>query len=638
MALLLERVPWLYFPCLPLLGASPDREQTTLLNVSKVSKKGYVQFCARLTREIFHWEGPESGEWFGKRFLFHPSLTSLQQSARDGCPFCLFVWKQLTISTTTLPQFSPVFLIASLQHRMHIEKQEPDPGISEMHARPSTDFDVCIEPFEGKLQPLHGSTASVETYEQLQFWLNQCTNHHSPCNIGLDDHYLSTRLIDLTHWDSIRTLHIVNSIDIRGPRPPYMALSHRWNGSITAAASTASENIRTRLRSLNVDEMPLAFVHAVEVAQQLCVDYLWIDSICILQDSKDDWIRKSSIMGRVYSNAYCTIAAQMPLAVSSSGLFGSQDVENNSLDFSCCSEDGQFKTVRAVKTQPLWVDEFGRGVLQDRGWCLQELELSPRVLHYTPSHVLWECRTLKATQGWPTINVSDQLDLRGQARMVDRIHNQSIDKIYDSWLYTVAAYTSRQLTKFEDRLPALGGLARVMKRYAHSKYVAGIWAGDIRRSLGWKTGNRNAQLAWTPVGKDWRTTVTSRHGSYIAPTWSWVSVSGPIRHQRATMAEVDIGAQGAARLDSYNIQLATSDLFGQIGSAELFITAQVLDAVVSHDRKHIHDPYQNQTYGRWYGGIEFDVPAESESLMVVQCILLFFSPCPVRCRLSNGAG
>lgn len=45
------------------------------------------------------------------------------------------------------------------------------------------------------------------------------------------------------------------------------------------------------------------------VAQRLGVRYIWIDSLCIIQDSEEIWLEQSALMGQIYSNSFCNIAA-----------------------------------------------------------------------------------------------------------------------------------------------------------------------------------------------------------------------------------------------------------------------------------------------------------------------------------------
>lgn len=104
-----------------------------------------------------------------------------------------------------------------------------------------------------------------------------------------------------------------------------MTLSHRWEGLITETVSTTFQNVAERFKSLDSNILPLIFVDAVQVAYQLEVNYLWIDSLCIIQDSTQDWERESSFMANIYQSSYCTIAAEVSDA-SSLGLFRSADL------------------------------------------------------------------------------------------------------------------------------------------------------------------------------------------------------------------------------------------------------------------------------------------------------------------------
>jgi hypothetical protein len=41
----------------------------------------------------------------------------------------------------------------------------------------------------------------------------------------------------------------------------------------------------------------------------MSIQYLCIDSLCIIQDSEEDWKRESVSMMAVYSGSYCNVAA-----------------------------------------------------------------------------------------------------------------------------------------------------------------------------------------------------------------------------------------------------------------------------------------------------------------------------------------
>jgi hypothetical protein len=102
---------------------------------------------------------------------------------------------------------------------------------------------------------------------------------------------------------------------------------------------------------LDADTLLLAFQHAIDAAHKFGVSYLWIDNLCILQDSQKDFDREAGLMSKIFRNSHCTISADMADTVSL-GVFRAENVERDSVEFQLISETGELKTVRAVKEQP----------------------------------------------------------------------------------------------------------------------------------------------------------------------------------------------------------------------------------------------------------------------------------------------
>jgi len=80
---------------------------------------------------------------------------------------------------------------------------------------------------------------------------------------------------------------------------------------------------------MSVLDLPSTFQDAVRITKSLQVRYLWIDSLCIIQDDFSDWEREASLMGNVYANSFLTIAASSSTD-DSSGCLLSIDVRQNS--------------------------------------------------------------------------------------------------------------------------------------------------------------------------------------------------------------------------------------------------------------------------------------------------------------------
>jgi hypothetical protein len=152
------------------------------------------------------------------------------------------------------------------------------------------------------------------------------------------------------------------------------------------------------LSKIEIGDLPTNFQDAIYLTRELGISYLWIDSLCILQDSKQDWMRESATMGSVYAKAYCTIAGtgapnpydgvfktRNPLRYSECNLFMSQTKRI-------------FVQPKELDPQSLFIAEVDKGPLNMRAWVLQERLLSTRILHFGPTMLFFECCTGNASE------------------------------------------------------------------------------------------------------------------------------------------------------------------------------------------------------------------------------------------------
>jgi hypothetical protein len=63
------------------------------------------------------------------------------------------------------------------------------------------------------------------------------------------------------------------------------------------------------MNGINLNDLPTAFPDAITITRRLSCRYLWIDSLCIIQDSEDDWEHQASQMAEIYQHSCCTVAA-----------------------------------------------------------------------------------------------------------------------------------------------------------------------------------------------------------------------------------------------------------------------------------------------------------------------------------------
>jgi hypothetical protein len=120
---------------------------------------------------------------------------------------------------------------------------------------------------------------------------------------------LPTRVLDVSADEPVLLL-------TNGKCAEYVALSHCWGGRTNQM--TTLENYESHQRGIKLDSLSKTFRDAVQVTQSIGIDYLWIDSLCIIQNDEADWGKEAAVMGSVYEQAYCTIMA----AAASNGSVG----------------------------------------------------------------------------------------------------------------------------------------------------------------------------------------------------------------------------------------------------------------------------------------------------------------------------
>jgi hypothetical protein len=161
--------------------------------------------------------------------------------------------------------------------------------------------------------------ASPMHFELLRAWLRRCDQFHDCNKDNAGNRALPTRVLYVGDPNpDVLILRLSTQVD----EGKYIALSHCW-GNITPDSKsricTNLHNLKDRLERFSAHELPKTFQDAVRVTRELSIPYLWIDSLCIVQDDTEDWNREAPRMEDVYASAYCTIAASSA-ASSSEGL------------------------------------------------------------------------------------------------------------------------------------------------------------------------------------------------------------------------------------------------------------------------------------------------------------------------------
>ena len=380
-------------------------------------------------------------------------------------------------------------------------------------------------------------------------WIKQCVEDHPRCS--REPHpLLPYRVLDVADGKDPQLR--VNSRQDRGN---YVALSHCWGTkeSLKTVTSTLGEH----LNGISFAKFPKTFQDVIVVCWRLGIPYLWIDSLCIIQDSKDDWATQSAQMSDIYSNAIVTISADAA-PDSHCGFLKCEQRMIPVKRFEVPGSGSERTEICIRKKGAGDRDSFNhhfwrgpaRSPLSRRGWILQESVLSPRILHFTAEELTWECATLSRCEcqyGPHIFPSSKPLKLRIDDLLFHR-----------RWGTLVDNFTDRHLSYWADRLPAISGIAQKMQASTKAKYCAGLWSDAFPQCLLWRVLDRHEDMPF-------RACISTRIEPYHAPTWSWASVTGRVI--------IPSGDNNTAEPSDIEVicKPATPNPYGSLLSAELRI-------------------------------------------------------------------
>ncbi|KAM0148226.1 hypothetical protein ACHAQE_009922 [Botrytis cinerea] len=263
-----------------------------------------------------------------------------------------------------------------------------------------------------------------------------------------------------------------------GHRLKYATLSHCWGAIPYLMLKTTS--IDSMMIKIPEDNLTKTFQDAIRISRALGIEYIWIDSLCIIQDSSSDWQAEAVLMQSVYSNLEINIATTWAADGRQGCFLQPQDYiakvhvrnlkppSDKSWDISNLSDDLDYIP------------------LTRRAWVLQERLLSTRTLHFSEREMIWECKTGGARENF--------------LRIVKR--KQEKTSLAHMWDDIVRQYTNANLTKTSDKLIAIGGIARATQLESGDRYLAGLWEKDIEVKLLW-----------------WKDDQSTKSDVYRAPSW-----------------------------------------------------------------------------------------------------------------------
>lgn len=417
-------------------------------------------------------------------------------------------------------------------------------------------------------------------------WLSQCETNCESC-VFHSDSTLPKRVVDVGLSDGM-----IKLVETDGKEAPYIALSHCWGTSRIITTTLAT--LEDRKRGIAEADLSQTFRHAIRTTRELGIAYIWIDSLCIIQDNSLDWQIESAKMASIYENAYLTIAGTRAKD-GSIGMF----TQTPDFEVSGATKLGErYRLFFRKEIQHVRVMENGddEHPLLGRAWCFQERLISPRVLHYGPQELSYECQSTVACECDGIEGYETELPQPKWAYGTNFEDDTNDYYRQCSWRSLIMQYSDLGLTKKEDCFPALSGIATQMADVRGARCVAGMWEDSLNDDLLW-AGSALGPPRSVSVDKDnsdsgQMCARISRPANWRAPSWSWASTEANIYYEEAPLFWDDSlqdqernenDFQHFSEIVSCKATPAGPNKFGVLKDGKLQLSGVVIEAELVYD-------------------------------------------------------
>ncbi|RTE83068.1 hypothetical protein BHE90_002400 [Fusarium euwallaceae] len=563
-----------------------------VLQSSKAEEGSPCDFC-QLLRDCILDSRTEDSAWAGKLNI------RLQYIFREGIPEALRAYWEPPAGTESFPQ-GVLFALEGAQIKSWLRLAYANP------IREALDAET-ITMFQDTASRSHQYYLMMEKVGS--FWPSRLIKiEGSPSNRKLS--------LALRH-------EIEQSGDPSKTKAGYAALSYCWGTAKHAAkqAKTFTTTLAQRRSDIPESDLTALIRDSITVCQSLGITYLWVDALCILQDSFEDWSVESMAMSEIYAGSAITICpvdaqhceqsflsrrldCKVDVPFTSKlrpRITGTYTLRYAGMELSNPADDElpspPDSLERVLKNSP-WMK---------RGWTCQEMQLSRQMLCFGKTRT-WLLGTLNATTEKgdsevpnPTIlpTISEELFSNG---LSDRL------KAAQLWMFLVQDYTSRQLTYRKDTFPALSGIAKIFAKSLKDEYVAGLWKKDILRQLIWTITQEELQSQSTLPFQSLAGLLGHLSDPKIChgPSWSWASRSLAVEYNSDTDAALTFRHE--VEEISAHAKVEGPNLFGAVSGGTVKVRTRARGLDFSKAR-----PYDENKFK--LGGVcHWVVPSEKEEV------------------------
>ncbi|KAM0307985.1 hypothetical protein ACHAPM_000720 [Fusarium culmorum] len=401
-----------------------------------------------------------------------------------------------------------------------------------------------------------GTNDSDYTKDLAISWLARCVQNadgqHNMCNKG-DQSYIPTRLLDVPHALENNVVRLVcpekQGEEFKGVE--YATLSYCWGPH---AAEQNPILLRNNLElwqteGFSWDRLPKTFQDSLKIASWIGLKWIWIDSTCIIQDSKSDWKIETKAMDQIYSNAKVNISADAGEDSRSGCFVQRKKTDITPLQFATKDLENEW-----IVTTDDTFERMNSAPSHTRAWIHREKQLSRRILHCTTKEMVWECCALgKAGLASDTMPRGLPFDkvFNGESKIQLQLANASNTnlskrerrgRLHMLWNSICQDFANKFVSRASDLPYILWGLADEFHTlFNGEEYVCGHWRSNLSESLTW----------WIPG-------VKPEYDSYLAPSWSWLGAGCPVqlaqlhlnRHRRAVVEIQSVSRAYESRPDN----------------------------------------------------------------------------------------
>lgn len=471
-------------------------------------------------------------DWDEQDFIHDTWQTSidwkrLSSTAAAGCPTCRLLRDAALIF---LPDDKidgedrpPLELQISCTYNsplMQVDLSKSKMGVGIYDIRFFRDERTDEPPWPMVSLPSHWEDDSpYDKISKIEGWMQECLEEHAECSSpsgGSRGRHttLPRRVVDVSPlFNDGDGIHLYEPTD--GEVGDYVCLSHCWGAR--QPLRTTRENMHQWKANIPWAEVPETFRDAVLVSRGLGFRFLWIDSLCIVQDDPQDWEEQAPLMCSIYGNATLTLSAMRCRDCTDSLLPRLQRTVHGRTEtgapIALAARVNDGSKSRNGSHLSSW-----KSVLLCRAWVFQERLLSKRIVHFGYDELSWECM-----KGTACECSSMNTDSSGIKSARHRAGKEPGSKTSLQWIWydLVAEYTRLQLTFPSDRAAAIRGLAEEMRPHRKSVYTCGIWHDSLLADLAWTVAD-----LLNPQDREWNSP-----DKRSFPSWTWCSVNAACDYQ-----------------------------------------------------------------------------------------------------------